>query len=236
MEIEVVEKMEILNIIHKIVDKTWNVIKNGIQSLLSLFQKRELPAIEPAELPPDESIIPVYTIRGRSGTGWKYYNPVISGVEELVTGRLVILEESESDEPDEPEESESDEPIILEESESDLRGFDRQYTIRYGRGRYDPVLFVDGVSELITNRLEITRETKVMLALRCYMQRTNTATGEETIVMVPFWSGVKKILDTSDVYDIYNKMIDRIEEYLVGYSALSSIAGLEIHTRIEERL
>jgi len=220
MEIEVVEKMEILNIIHKIVviiiiiieslfiiiiinkivDKAWNVIKNGTQRLLSLFQKRELPAIEPAELPPDESIIPA----------------------------PFVLEESESDE--------SDEPFVLEESESYLRDFDRQYTIR-GRGWYGkfPVIFMDGVRELVTGRFEMTRETKVKMVLKCMMQRTNKATGEETIVMVPFWSGVKKILDTSDVYDIYNKMIDRIEERL-DYSALSSIAGLEIHTRIEERL
>ena len=50
----------------KIVDKTWNVIKNGIQSLLNLFQKRELPAIEPAELPPDEPIISAPFVLGES--------------------------------------------------------------------------------------------------------------------------------------------------------------------------
>ena len=137
------------NITSKIVDKTWNVIKNGIQSLLSLFQKRQLPAIEPAELPPDEPIIPA----------------------PFVLEEYFVLEESESDEPDER--------LVLEESESDLRGFDRQYTIRGGRGWYDrnhvasrakrrprettavnaeAVLNMKwgGVRELITNRLAIT--------------------------------------------------------------------------------
>ena len=62
------------NIISKIVDKTWNVIKNGIQSLLSLFQEREPPPYEPRELPPYEPIVPAPFVLGESeeseSDGW----------------------------------------------------------------------------------------------------------------------------------------------------------------------
>ena len=124
-----------------------------------------------------------------------------------------------------------DEPIILEESESDLMGFERQYTIRCGRGlnvRDDPVTFMHRVEELITNRLEITRKTMVKMVLKCNMQRTNTATGEKTIVEVPFHSGVEKNLANSDVHDIYDKMTHR-RGYIDNHS-LWSTASLEIHT------
>ena len=215
MEIEVVEKMEILNIIHKIVviiiiiiieslfiiiiinkivDKAWNIIKNGTQRLLSLFQKRELPAIESTELPPDEPIIPA----------------------------PFVLEESESDE--------SDEPFVLEESGSYLRDFDRQYTIRDRGwcGKF-PVIFMDGVRELVTGRLEMTRETLVKMVLKCMMQRTNKATGEEISKEVSFYSGVE-LNRTDDIVDyIYGKMVGRIQERSANWK-LKSIVSLELHT------
>ena len=299
------------NIISKIVDKTWNVIENGIQSLLSLFQKRELA--------PDQPIIPAKFVLEESesdvmeyGRQYTIRSPPIFMVDvrELITNKLGIIREikvpvmmvlrcymqrtniaagekkikeetfcsdhviidDDSDVDyiydkmvDEIEERlvafkweisdwafsliasleihtyEMPAPFDLEESESDLWGFNRRYTIR-GRPLYDPITFIygvrDTVTELITNRLEITRQTKVKMMLNFMMKRKNITTGEKTIEEEQVCSDLEKILDASDanyVDYIYVKMIDRIDERL-DYWALSSIGILEIHTGIEERL
>jgi len=115
-----------------------------------------------------------------------------------------------------------------------LRDFIIENTIRF-RLRYDPETWLENVvRELVTNRFEITRQTEVKMILKCMMQRIDLETGEETIVEVPFHSGVELNL-AADVYEMYDRMVDRIEERLAAFQrqgtwAFLSIVWLEIHT------
>jgi len=107
-------------------------------------------------------------------------------------------------------------PFVLIKSNSALKDFAEQYTID-GRPRYDLESFLKAVKEVVTNKLQSHRQTKVKMILKCMMKRTNIATGEETIVEAVFHSGVEINLEGSDVNDIYDGMVEKVLDNLSNF-------------------
>ena len=58
----------------------------------------------------------------------------------------------------------------VKESESALRGFTTKYTIE-GQAGYDPSTFFNEVKESVINLFKSNPSTKVMLSLKCVMER-----------------------------------------------------------------
>ena len=70
------------------------------------------------------------------------------------------------------------------------------------------------VKEVVTNKLQSHRQTKVRMILKCMMKETNMATGKETIVEAVFHSGVEINLEGSDVNEIYDGMVEKVLDNL----------------------
>jgi len=126
-------------------------------------------------------------------------------------------------------------PFVLVESRSALNGFAVQYTID-GRPGYDDATFLEAVREVVTDRLEITRQTKVKMILICMMTKINIATGEEENNLAYFHSYQELNLDATHVHAMYDRMVNKVRESLATYQmrgsgwVFKSIDSLEIHT------
>ena len=98
---------------------------------------------------------------------------------------------------------------ILETSA--FREFTKQYVIN-GVELYDPISFLNDATPAITNIMNSNRNIKVKLYLNCLMKRIDSQ-GFEAIRQFAFHSiGNKIITEDTDVYEIYQLMIDEIEE------------------------
>ena len=94
---------------------------------------------------------------------------------------------------------------------SAFRKFTNQYVIN-GVPNYDPISFLKDARPAIINILNSNRNIKIMLYLNCLMERTDTD-GFTAIKKFAFHSKNNKIiLESTNIYEIYNEIIDEIEE------------------------
>ena len=95
---------------------------------------------------------------------------------------------------------------------SAFRNYTTQYVIINTDPSYDPITFLNDASPAITNIFNLNRNIKVLLCLHCKMKRTDSQ-GFITIKRFMFHSkGQKLILESTDIYEIYEEMINEIEE------------------------
>ena len=129
---------------------------------------------------------------------------------------------------------------ILEASA--FKHFTNQYVIN-GVKFYDPISFLKDATPTITNIMNSNRNIKVKLYLNCLMKRIDSQ-GFETIKQFAFHSiGDKIITEDTDVYEIYQEMIDEIEEEIQKTERAESsgwifveVESLVLHTSIWDPL
>ena len=112
---------------------------------------------------------------------------------------------------------------------SAFKNFNVQYVIK-GVPNYDPITFLKDARPTIINIMNSNRNIKIMLYLNCLMKRTDSD-GFTTIKKFAFHSKNNKIiLESTDLYEIYQEMIDEIEEEIqrVEEAAGSGWVFLEI--------
>ena len=112
-----------------------------------------------------------------------------------------------------PEYEEQQPPFVFIKTNSALKDFVEQYTID-GRARYDPESFLKAVKEVVTNKLQSHRQTKVTMILYCMMKETNIATGEETIMEAVFHSALEINHEGSDVNEMHAWMVEKVLDNL----------------------
>ena len=94
---------------------------------------------------------------------------------------------------------------------SALRKYTTQYVIK-GEPLYDPIEFLKDAGPAIINILDSNRNIKTILYLNCLMKRTYSQ-GFTTIKKFAFHSkGQKLILESTELHEIYEEMIEEIEE------------------------
>ena len=97
---------------------------------------------------------------------------------------------------------------------SAFRKYTTQYVIINTDPSYDPLTFLNDASPAITNIFNLNRNIKAFLCLHCKMKRTDSQ-GFTAIKRFMFHSkGQKLILESTDIYEIYEEMINEIEEEL----------------------
>ena len=91
----------------------------------------------------------------------------------------------------------------------------KNYTNKYvinGVPGYDPIKFLKDAKPVLINILNSNRNIKIRLFLNCLMKRIDID-GFTTIKPFAFHSkGNKLILESTDLYEIYDEIIDEIEE------------------------
>ena len=109
-----------------------------------------------------------------------------------------------------------------------------QYIIN-GTDYYDVRTFLNDAKPSITNVLNTNRGIKTILYLKCIMERETT--GGIVKEEFAFHSSIKLILENTDVEEVYNEMVDEIEESIqkVKYAEGSGwrflkIINLTLHT------
>ena len=123
----------------------------------------------------------------------------------------------------------------VKESESALGGFTTKYTIE-GQAGYDPNTFFNKVKESVIDLFQSNPSTKVMLSLKCVMERQDIKTGEVVFNLPYFNSDPGVNLEGTNVNDLYQEMTDKILEGIAKYNKGGSnfifkqILSLEIHT------
>ena len=105
----------------------------------------------------------------------------------------------------------------VKESESALGGFTTKYTIE-GQAGYDPNTFFNKVKESVIDLFQSNPSTKVMLSLKCVMERQDIKTGEVVFNLPYFHSGTKVNLRATDLNDLYQEMTDKILEGIAKYN------------------
>ena len=94
---------------------------------------------------------------------------------------------------------------------SAFKNFTTQYAIK-GVPTYDPITFLKDARPALINIMNSNRNIKVKLYLNCLMKRLDSD-GFTTIKQFAFHSiGDKIILEGTDLYEIYEEMINEIEE------------------------
>ena len=96
----------------------------------------------------------------------------------------------------------------VKEAESALRGFATKYTIE-GQAGYDRSTFFNAVKESVIDLFKSNPSTKVMLSLKCVMEKQDIRTGEVVFNLPYFYSGTEVNLRGTDVDDLYQKMTDK---------------------------
>ena len=125
----------------------------------------------------------------------------------------------------------------LRESKSALRGFAKQYTIDGSEG-IDAMSYLNQVQPHVIDLLSNNRQIKFNLILTCTMERVDIKTGEVHSANVPFLSKTERILDASDVKEIYKKAMDKIMESLASFQMQGSnwrfgrVIKLDINTAV----
>ena len=105
-----------------------------------------------------------------------------------------------------------------------------------GRAGYDPKTFLSAVKLRVVNLLTNNRRTKVVLVLRCMMEKSNLQTGELVTKEAPVWSGQEVNLEGTDLNELYETWSSRILENIGSFQnsgsgwVFASIISLEIHT------
>ena len=95
---------------------------------------------------------------------------------------------------------------------SAFRNYTTQYVIINTDPSYDPLTFLNDASPAIINIFNLNRNIKAFLCLHCKMKRTDSQ-GFTTIKTFRFHSkGQKLILESTDIYEIYEEIINEIEE------------------------
>ena len=116
--------------------------------------------------------------------------------------------------------------------------FTNQYVIN-GVELYDPISFLKDATPAITNIMDSNRNIKVMLYLNCIMKQISSD-GFTQEKQFAFHSKKNKIiLESTDVYEVYQEMIDEIEEEIQkvehahgsGWSFVK-VESLVLHTSI----
>ena len=126
-------------------------------------------------------------------------------------------------------------PFEINETKSALNRFATQYKID-GRSGYELKTFLAATKQPVVNLLAKNRQTKVVLVLRCMMEKTNLQTGEAVVKEVPFWSGVEVNLEATNLDELYEKWKSKILENISTFQnsgsgwVFKSIVSLEIHT------
>ena len=126
-------------------------------------------------------------------------------------------------------------PFEINETESALNRFATQYKID-GRSGYEPKTFLAATKQPVVNLLVKNRQTKVVLVLRCMMEKTNLQTGEVVVREAPFWSGVEVNLEATNLDELYEKWKSKILENISTFQnsgsgwVFKSVVSLEIHT------
>ena len=91
----------------------------------------------------------------------------------------------------------------------------KNYTVQYvikGVPNYDPITFLNDARPAIINIMNSNRNIKIMSYLNCLMKRIDSD-GFTTIMKFAFHSKNNKIiLESTDLHEIYQEMIDEIEE------------------------
>ena len=101
--------------------------------------------------------------------------------------------------------------FTIRKETSAFRKFTNQYVIN-GVPDYDPISFLKDARPAIINILNSNRNIKIMLYLNCLMKRVDTD-GFTAIKPFAFHSKNNKIiLESTNIYEIYDEMIDEIEE------------------------
>ena len=94
---------------------------------------------------------------------------------------------------------------------SAFKNYTNQYVIN-GVPKYDPIEFLKDARPVLINILNSNRNIKIRLFLNCLMKRTDTD-GFTAIKPFAFHSkGNKLILESTDLYEIYDEIINEIEE------------------------
>ena len=94
---------------------------------------------------------------------------------------------------------------------SAFKNYTNQYVIN-GVPGYDPIEFLKDARPAVINILNSNRNIKIRLFLNCLMKRMDTD-GFTAIKPFAFHSkGNKLILESTDLYEIYDEIIDEIEE------------------------
>ena len=123
----------------------------------------------------------------------------------------------------------------VKEAESALRGFTKKYTIE-GQADYDPSTFFNEVKESVIKLFQSNLSTKVILSLKCHMERQDIKTGEVVFNLPYFHLGTEVNLRGTDVNDLYQKMTDKTLEGIAKHNKGGSnlifkqILSLETHT------
>ena len=95
---------------------------------------------------------------------------------------------------------------------SAFRKYTTQYVIK-GDPSYGPLTFLKDAGPAIINIFNSNRNIKAFLCLNCLMRRTDSQGFTTEPIKFRFHSkGQKLILESTDIYEIYEEMIDEIEE------------------------
>ena len=97
------------------------------------------------------------------------------------------------------------------EEKSAFKKYTKQYVIK-GVPYYDPITFLKDAKPAIINIMNSNQNIKAKLYLNCLMKRTDSD-GFTAIKKIAFHSiGHKIITESTDPYEIYQEMIDEVEE------------------------
>ena len=128
------------------------------------------------------------------------------------------------------------------EGKSAFEKFTTQYVIK-GDPSYDPITFLEDAKPVMVNIMNSNRNIKAKLYLNCLMKRKDPD-GFTTIKRFAFHSiGDKLILEETDPHEIYQEMIDEIEEEIQKVEEAEGsgwvfveIIDLTLHTSIWDPL
>ena len=125
---------------------------------------------------------------------------------------------------------------------SAFKNYTTQYVIK-GDPSYDPLTFLKDASLAIINIFNSNRNIKAILYLNCWMKRTDSQ-GFTALKRFAFHSkGQKLILESTDIYEIYQEMADEIEEEIQKVEnahgsgwVFVEVENLTLHTSIWDPL
>ena len=125
---------------------------------------------------------------------------------------------------------------------SAFKNYTTQYVIK-GDPSYDPLTFLKDASPAIINIFNSNRNIKAILYLNCWMKRTDSQ-GFTALKRFAFHSkGQKLILESTDIYEIYQEMADEIEEEIQKVEnahgsgwVFVEVENLTLHTSIWDPL
>ena len=128
------------------------------------------------------------------------------------------------------------------QGKSAFKNFTTQYIIK-GEPNYDPITFLNDAKPAMINIMNSNRNIKAKLYLNCYMRRSDSD-GFDAIKEFAFHSiGDKIITEETDPHEIYQEMIDEIEEEIQKVQEAEGsgwvfvkVKNLTLHTSIWDPL